>query len=157
MPRGKGRRKKKEEKVELDVDLNEEEKNKNKPKKVDEGIQDIEESLLNLNEMNEFLKVKHKSIGVCYIFNTMDLGIKDVAIKIQNKMTKTLQDAAKAKKMHINANKIHWKTYPRGVKTFVKAWFHLYDATGRGAPEVERKQTMPREGLWIEEPEKVIG
>jgi len=153
MPRGRGRKNKKEEKI-LDENLKIEVENKKIPKKV-KLEEKSEDWLLNLKEIQEFLRVKKAAIAVAYVFDTSELASEDSVIKIKSKMIETLQNKATAKRMHINPDKIMFKTYPRGEKTYVKAYFYLYNATGRGAPQREEKQKMPEEGLWIQEPEEI--
>ena len=132
------------------------EKKKDTSKIVSEDIEDLETSLLNLNEMHEFIKVKKGSIiAVCYLIPTNELGKEDSKIQIKTNIVKSLQNTAEAKGMHINMSRIHVKTYPRGAKTYVKAWFDIYDATGRKAPKIDRKTKPPKEGLWIDEEERI--
>jgi len=152
MPRGRsrGKRERKPTRAErnkppvLDVDLSDEKQEPNQ-RDIKEDVQDIEEYLLNLDEMHEFLRVKANSMAVCYLIPTTEILKEDSVRQIKTNIVEALQKAAEGKRMHINVNRIRIKTYPKGAKTYVKAWFHMYDATGRGAHKIEKKQRPPRE------------
>jgi len=145
MPRGKKRRKKNK-KIEKPPE----------EKKPEQTSSDPEEFLFNLDEFREFIKADGPYLAVCYVFDTNQLGYEDNVAKIKLEMIKALQRAATNRRMNIQPSKIQWKTYPRGDKTYVKAWFNLYDATGPGAPTLEEATTVPKnpDDVYVMEPER---
>ena len=119
-------------------------------KKVDEPLNVSD--LLDLEGLSSFLRTDRGCMAVCNLISTTLLAGDEMdRAKIESLIVDSLVDSARNRGMTIAVNKIHIKTHPAGAKTYVKAWFYLDDAGGRRM-EQEKRQTMPREGLWVEEP-----